>query len=464
MGAYFSDHTMLKSGSIHHANGGYLVLNARDILMNPGVWEGLKRAIRDKETRLEDPAVQFGLMALQGLRPQPMRWDAKVIVTGDEALYRLLSTQDHEDFWEMFKVKAEFDSQIDLTPESVADYCALICGICQSEELLHCDRSGVARVVEYGARLVDDQTKLSSRFGQIQDLLIEADYWARKDAAPLITGEQMKKALDEKIHRLNLVEERIRRFISEGTLMVDLDGEVVGQVTGLVVYDLGDFSFGRPARITAKTFAGRRGVINIEREAQLSGRIHDKGVLILSGFLGWKFAQDRPLSISASLSFEQSYEGVEGDSASSTELYAILSSLAELPVKQGIAVTGSVNQKGEIQPIGGVNQKVEGFFDVCRVAGLTGEQGVIVPHQNVKNLMLRDDVVEAVKEGKFHIYAVKSIDEGIEILTGVPAGGRESGNATYPEGTVNYLVDRCLSELAGSLKGFYADMVESSAQ
>ena len=420
MGTYLSDHTMLKSGSIHQANGGYLVLNARDLLMNPGVWEGLKRIIRNKETRLEDPSEQFGLVAPQGLRPQPVPWDAKVIVTGDEALYRMLSTYDREDFWEMFKVKAEFDSQIDLTPENVAAYCAFICTICNAEGLLHADRSGVARVVEYSARLVSDQTKLSSRFGQLQDVLIEADYWARKDGAPLITSEHVKNALETKIHRLNLMEEKIRQLIAEGTLMVDVTGEVVGQMNGLVAYDLGDFSFGRPSRITAKTFAGRRGVINIEREAQLSGRIHDKGVLILSGYLSSTFAQDKPLSLSASLSFEQSYEGVDGDSASSTELYAILSSLSGLPIKQSIAVTGSVNQMGEIQPIGGVNQKVEGFFDVCRVMGLTGEEGVIVPHQNVKNLMLRDDVVRAIKDGTFHVYAVKTIDEGIEILTGRP--------------------------------------------
>ena len=458
MGAYYSDHTMLKAGAIHHANGGYLVLNVRDLLMNTGVWEGLKRAIRDKETGLEDPAVQFGLIAPQGLRPQPVPWDAKVIVTGDDALYRLLSTHDREDFWEMFKVKAEFDSQIDLTPESVADYCAFICGICKAEGLRHADRSGVARIVEHGARLVADQTKLSSRFGQIQDLLIEADYWSGKEGGTLITEDHVKKALDEKIYRLNLVEEKIRRLISEGTLMVDLEGEVVGQVNGLVVYDLGDFSFGRPARITAKTFSGRKGVINIEREAQLSGRIHDKGILILSGYLGWKFAQDKPLSLSASISFEQSYEGVEGDSASSTELYSILSSLAELPIKQGTAVTGSVNQKGEIQPIGGVNQKVEGHYDVCRVRGLTGEQGVVVPHQNIRNLMLRDDVVQAVKEGRFRIYSVKTIDEGIEVLTGVPAGERQA-DGSYLPGTVNYLVDARLRELAQSLQGFYAEML-----
>ncbi len=457
LGAYFSDHTMLKPGSIHHANGGYLVLNARDLLTSAGVWEGLKRAIRDREVRLEDPTVQFGIMAPQGLRPQPMPWDAKVIVTGDERTYRLLSTHDQEDFWEMFKVKAEFDSEIDLTPESVSDYCAFICGLCQSEGLLHAERSGVARIVEYGARLVSDQTKLSARFAHIQDLLIDADYWARREGRPRISAEHVKKALDEKVHRLNLVEEKIRRLIAEGTLMVDVAGEVVGQVNGLVVYDLGDFSFGRPSRITAKTFAGRRGVINIEREAQLSGRIHDKGILILTGYLGWRFAQNKPLSLSASLSFEQSYEGMDGDSASSTELYAILSSLADLPIRQGIAVTGSVNQRGEIQPVGGVNQKVEGFFDVCRIAGLTGDQGVIVPHQNVRNLMLRDDVMEAVKEGGFHIYAIKSVDEGMEILTGVPVEELKA-DGTYPAGTVNRLVDDRLGHLARSVKGFATDL------
>ena len=405
MGTYFSDHTMLKPGAIHNAHGGYLVLNVRDLLMNAGVWEGLKRVIRNREVRLEDPAVQIG-----------------VVVTGDEALYRNLSTFDREDFWEMFKVKAEFDSQVDLTPESVGQYCGFIHSTCHSEGILHCDRTAVARIIEYGARLVADQTKLSARFGLLKDVLVEADYWARKEASDRIMGEHVKKALDEKIHRLNLIQEKIRDLISEGTIMVDVEGAVIGQVNGLAVYDLGDFSFGRPSRITVRTFAGRQGVINIEREAQLSGKTHDKGVLILSGYLGWRFAQEAPLSLSASLSFEQSYDGVDGDSASSTELYALLSSLSELPINQGIVVTGSVNQRGEIQPIGGVNEKVEGFYDICNVSGLTGDQGVIVPHQNVKNLMLRDDVVEAIRDRKFHIYAVKSIDEGIQVLTGIPPG------------------------------------------
>jgi ATP-dependent Lon protease len=322
------------------------------------------------------------------------------------------------------------------------------------------DRSGVAKVLEFATRAVGDQEKLSARFGQLKDLLIEADYWARASKSEMIKGEHVEKAVREKIHRLDLVAERIRQLIEEGTLMIDVKGEVVGQVNGLSVYDLGTFSFGRPSRITAKTFLGRRGVINIERESQLSGRIHDKGVLILSGYLGWKYAQDKPLSLSASLCFEQSYSGIEGDSASSTELYAILSSLSDLPLRQDIAVTGSVNQKGEIQPIGGVNQKIEGFFDVCKAKGLTGDQGVMIPFQNIRNLMLREDVIKAVQDGKFHIYAVKTIDEGIEILTGLSAGDKRP-DGRYPEDTVNYRAEKRLSELAEGVKGYYGPVQEA---
>jgi predicted ATP-dependent protease len=359
----------------------------------------------------------------------------------------------------MFKVKAEFDYQIDRSPDTVRDYGAFICGTCYAEGLLHFDCSGVAKVLEQAARAVDDQSRLSTRFGQIKDLLIEADYWARKAQAPRVTGVHVLKALQEKVYRLNLIEERLRKLITDGTLMVSVTGKEVGQVNGLVVYDLGDFRFGRPTRITAKTFAGRRGVVNIERETQLSGPIHDKGVLILSGYLGYKYAQEKPLSLSASVCFEQSYEGVEGDSASSTELYAILSSLSGLPLAQEIAVTGSVNQKGEAQPIGGINQKIEGFYDVCRVVGLTGRQGVLMPTANLRHLMLREDVAQAVREGRFHIYAVSSIDEGMEVLTGRRAGHRRA-DGTYPRGTVNYLVQRRLQELGESLRGYYAAIME----
>ena len=458
MGTYFSDHTMLKPGSVHQANGGYLVLNARDVLVSPPVWEGLKRVIRNREIRLEDPAEQSGFFVPQGLRPEPIPLNIKVIITGDESTYRLLTTMDNEDFWDLFKVKAEFDNKVDITPDNVDAYCAFICRTCDDEGLRAFDSDGAARVIEHAARMVSDQKKLSTRFGQIKDLLIEADYWAGQDSSSLVLGKHVEQALTQKVHRLNQVEERGQEMVEDGALLLDFTGSVVGQVNGLAVYDLGDFSFGRPSRITAQTFTGREGVINIEREVSLSGRTHDKGVLILSGYLGAKFGQERPLTLSTSLCFEQSYDGIDGDSASSTELYAIMSSLSGLPLKQNIAVTGSVNQKGEIQPIGGVNQKVEGMYDVCRIAGLTGDQGVMVPHQNLRNLMLRSDVVQAIKEGRFHIYSVKTIDEGLEILTGCPAGERGPDGA-FPEGTVNYLVENRLRELNQSMRGYYEGLL-----
>lgn len=450
MGTYISDHRMIKPGAIQLANGGYLILNIRDVLLNPGAWEGLKRVIRTKEVRVEDPWEQFSFLTPQGMKPQPVPVELKIAAMGDDQLYQLLSVYD-EDFWEMFKVKADFDYQIELSDEHVRAYACFIRSCCDEEKLLPFDRSGVARVIEFASRTVSDQEKLSARFGQLKDLLIEADYWAKDSQSQIIKGEHVNKAVKEKIHRIDLIAERIRQLISEGTIMVDVKGSVVGQVNGLSVYDLGTFSFGRPSRITAKTFVGRRGVINIERESQLSGRIHDKGVLILSGYLGWQYAQEKPLSLSASLCFEQSYTGIEGDSASSTELYAILSSLSDLPLRQDIAVTGSVNQKGEIQPIGGVNQKIEGFFDVCKAKGLTGDQGVMIPDQNIRNLVLREDVVKAAQEGQFHIYSVKTIDEGIEILTGIRAGGKRA-DGSFPEGTVNYFVDTQLREFAKDAK------------
>ena len=461
MGTYFSDHSMLKPGSIHQANGGYLVLNARDVLTYPPVWEGLKRVIRNREIRLEDPAEQNGFFVPQGLRPEPIPLDIKVIITGDESTYRLLTTVDNEDFWDLFKVKAEFDNKVDITPDNIDAYCAFICRTCEDEGLRAFDANGAARVIEFAARMVSDQKKLSTRFGQIKDLLIESDYWAGQASCELVLGEHVEQAVNKKIHRLNIVEERVQEMVENGSVLLDFTGSVVGQVNGLAVYDLGDFSFGRPSRITAQTFAGREGVINIEREASLSGSTHDKGVLILSGYLGAKFGQERPLTLSSSLCFEQSYDGVDGDSASSTELYAIMSSLSGLPLKQNLSVTGSVNQKGEIQPIGGVNQKVEGMFDVCRIAGLTGDQGVMVPHQNLRNLMLRADVVAAIKEGKFHIYSVRTIDEGLEILTGVTAGER-GPHGEFPEGTVNGLVEKRLRELHQSMRGYYEGLLSSS--
>jgi lon-related putative ATP-dependent protease len=452
LGGYLSDHTMLKPGALHSANGGYLLLNAIDVLTNPAVWSALKRAIKAKQVGIEDPLEQFGLIFSQGLRPEPMPLNVKVVLIGDRLLYQALSTYD-EDFWETFRVKSDFDYQIDKTKENMLAFAAFIAGCCEDCELKHFDPTGVAKVIEYASRMVADQEKLSTRFAQIIELVQEAEYWARKEDASLVNRVHVERAVEERRFRHNLPDERLRELIEDGTIMIDVSGAVVGQVNGLSVYSLGDISFGKPSRITCKTFLGRGGVINIEREAQLSGKIHDKGVLIFSGYMGWKYAQDSPLSLSASLCFEQSYEGVEGDSAASAELYTLLSSLSDVPIKQNIAVTGSVNQKGEIQPIGGVNQKIEGFFQVCRAKGLSGDQGVVIPRQNVRNLMLREEVIEAVKQSKFHIYAVSNVDEGIEILTGVEAGEKKA-DGTYPEGSINYRADKKLKEMAAKLKQF----------
>jgi predicted ATP-dependent protease len=450
VGGYTTDFTLIKAGSISRANGGYLVLYDREVLANAGVWEALQRVIKNRELRVEEPAAFFGWAPPQGLRPEPIPTDTKVIMIGDPHLYRALATAD-PDFRETFKVKADFDVRIDRSQENIVSFACFISDYCNREKLRHFDSRGVARVIEQCARAVDDQEKLSTRFSDMVDLLIEADYWAGKEKAALVSAEHVERAVVEKAFRLNLIETRLRELIADGTILVDVEGAVLGQVNGLAVYQMGDFSFGKPSRITAKTFMGRGGIVNIERESKLSGKTHDKGVLILSGYLGGKYAQERPLSLSASICFEQSYDGVDGDSASSTELYAILSSLAEVPIKQGIAVTGSVNQNGEIQAIGGINQKIEGFYDVCRLKGLTGDQGVLMPKSNLRNLMLRADVVAAVKEGKFHIYAVGTIDEGMTVLTGIDAGERGS-EGRYPEGSINALVEKKFHQYAERLR------------
>jgi predicted ATP-dependent protease len=450
VGGYVTDFTLIKAGSISRANGGYLVLYDRDVLANPGVWEALQRVIKNRELRIEEPGTFFGWLPPQGLRPEPIPTDTKVIMIGDPHLYRTLALLD-PDFRETFKVKADFDYQIDRSQENIVAFACFVSDYCNREGLRHFDSTGVARVIEHCSRLVEDQSKLSTRFSDMVDLLVESDYWAGKEKTDLVSKNHVERAILEKTFRLNLIEKRLQELIAEGTLLVDVDGAVVGQVNGLAVYQMGDFSFGKPARITAKTFMGRGGIINIERESKLSGNSHDKGVLILSGYLGGKYAQERPLSLSSSICFEQSYDGVDGDSASSTELYAILSSLSGVPIKQGIAVTGSVNQNGEIQAIGGINHKIEGFYDVCRLKGLTGEQAVLMPSANLRNLMLRPDVVSAVQEGKFHIYAVSTVDEGLEVLTGVPAGARDLGGR-YPEGSVNDLVEKKLAQYSEQLK------------
>lgn len=454
MGAYFSDHTMLKSGSLHQANGGYIIMYFRDLISNPGVWEGLKRTLKNQEIRLEDPFEQFGIIAPQGLRPDPLPFDAKVIIIGDEYYYRALTLLD-EDFRDLFKIKADFDYQIQREEEVLHSFACFVNNCCKEEGLLPFDRTGVAKVLEYGARAVSHQKKLSSQFGFMKDILVEADFWAREEGADRVYAPHVQKTLQERKKRLSLIADRLQEAILEDVLLIDTQGKVVGQINGLAVYDLGDYSFGRPSRITARTYLGKQGVVSIERESRLSGRIHDKGVLILGGYLGYKYAQNKPLSVAASICFEQSYEGVEGDSASLAETCAVLSSLAEIPIRQDIAVTGSINQKGEVQAIGGVNQKIEGFFRTAQGKGLTKEQGVIIPRSNVQNLMLEEEVVEAVREGKFHIYAVSAVDQAMEILTGLPAGEKKP-DGTFEKGTLNYLVDEKLAKTVELLRSFEA--------
>ncbi len=455
-GALVTDFNMIRSGALHRANGGYLIADARAILRQPLAWEALKRALRNEEIKIEEPAQQISLISTAGLEPERIPLEVKVVLIGDPLTYYLLYAYD-EQVQKLFKVRADFAPDMDRTPENMMKYALFIGARCQEENLCHFDPSGVAKVVEYGSRLAEHKEKLTTQFAHIADIVREASYWAGREGSDLVTAAHVQKAIEEKVYRSNRIEERVRELIEEGTLLVDTEGDVVGQVDGLSIVSLGDYDFGKPSRITAKTYLGKAGVINIEREAELSGRIHDKGVMILSGYLGGKYAQDKPLSLSASLCFEQSYEGVEGDSASSTELYALLSSLSGFPLKQNIAVTGSVNQQGEIQSVGGVTKKIEGFFDVCRVKGLTGDQGVIIPEQNVRNLMLREDVVEAVEKDLFHIYPVKSIDEGISILTGQEAGERQP-DGTYPPGTVNYEIDKRLQRLAERLKEFREEL------
>ena len=451
-GTYFTDASMIKAGSVSRANGGYLIFQALDALMNPGVWSALKRTIRTGQLQIEELGEMLGWITLGGMKPMPIPTRLKVVMIGNPNLYHLLYQFD-EDFQKLFKVKADFDFRMDREDGHLQEYAAFIACRCGQEGLPPFHREAVARIIEHAARYVDDQKKLSTRLSEIQDLMYEATYWSQQEGNKVVRRGDVQRALDERKVRSNLTEERLQELISDDVLLVDTTGEVNGQVNGLAVFDLGDYRFGKPSRITAQTYMGEEGVINIERESKMSGRIHDKGVLILSGYLGGQYGRGRPMSLSASICFEQSYEGVEGDSASSTELYALLSSLLGLPIKQGIAVTGSVNQHGVIQPIGGVNEKIEGFYEVCKERGLTGDQGVIIPQQNTSNLMLDDEVIEAVKKGKFHIYSVSHVDEGIEILTGVPAGKRGEDGA-FPEGTVHALVDARLRELAEGLREF----------
>ncbi len=452
MGNATTNFSMIKAGALHRANGGYLILDCREVLLNIFSYEALKRCIRNRTVKIEDMAEQFRLIATVSLKPQPIPLDCKIVLIGTPLFYYLLYQLD-PDFRKYFKVKVDFDRQMKNSAENIQQYALFVAAKCQEEELLPFEPGAVARVVEYSARRIEDQRRFSSCFADIADLIREAAYYAAHDDLPRVTAAQVAQAIEARIYRSNQLEEKIQEAIEEGSLLVDTEGVVTGQVNGLTVYQLGDYSFGRPARVTVRTFLGRGGMINIEREAKLSGPIHDKGVMILSGFFGGRYARDKPLALAASICFEQSYGGVEGDSASTTELYGLLSSLSGLPVNQGIAVTGSVNQHGKVQPIGGVNEKIEGFYAVCKAKGLNGAQGVIIPEANRTNLMLKEEVVTAVARGEFSIWSVSDVDQGIEILTGVAAGELQA-DGSWPPGTVNCLVDRRLRELGEIARSF----------
>ncbi|HUS58857.1 MAG TPA: ATP-binding protein [Planctomycetota bacterium] len=449
-GAMVTDFTMIKAGALHRANGGYLVIEAHDLLTQFLSYDALKRSLKNRRIKIEEITEMFRMISTVTLEPEPIPLDVKVIIVGLPYIYYLLHRLD-EDFRKLFKVKADFDYVIDKAPETEIDYAKFIGKRCREENLKHFDPSGVAEVLRYSSRLIEDQRKLTGTLMDINDIVREASYWAGTNEHELVNAQDVKKAAHEKDYRSNRVEERIREMIADGTILIDSEGERVGQVNGISVMQLGDYSFGRPSRITARTYMGKGGVVHIEREVKLSGRIHNKGVLILVGYLGGKFAHERPLALSASITFEQLYEGVEGDSASSAELYCLLSSLAELPIRQDIAVTGSVDQHGRVQPVGGVTQKVEGFFQVCKVKGLTGRQGVVIPRLNVHNLMLKDEVIDAVRRGVFHIYSVETIDQGIEMLTGQDAGEVQA-DGSYPPGTVFHSVDQALKRMSETLE------------
>ena len=446
MGALSTDFGLIRAGALHQANGGYLILDALRVLTHPYAWEGLKRALRSGKICIESLGQALSLLSTVSLEPEAIPLNVKVVLLGERLLYYLLDQYDSE-FNELFKVEVDFEDQADRNLENNLLYARLIGSLARREKLLPFDRSAVARLIEQSARITDDAQKLSVHTRTLCDLLREADYWARQAGHGVVAASDVERAVEAQIHRAGRVRERLREQVLRGVILIDTGGVTPGQVNGLSVLQVGQFAFGHPSRITARVRLGRGEVVDIEREVELSGPIHSKGVLILAGFLGARYAADRPLSLSASLVFEQSYSGVEGDSASSAELYALLSALANAPIKQSLAVTGSVNQRGEVQAVGGVNEKVEGFFDLCKSRGLTGEQGLLIPASNVQHLMLRRDVVEAVEAGKFHVYPIETIDQGIEILTGIEAGNRDAAGS-FPEGSINYRVERRLIELA----------------
>jgi len=447
-----TDFTMLKPGLLHKANGGYIIFQAKDLVTNQQCYESLKKVLQVKEISIENSMEQRSSMMLVSLKPEPIPLDLKVIIIGNSDIYHTLLSYDN-DFRKLFKIKVEFEEDAPKNEENITKLIRFVKSYCEQEELLDVDKEAMAKIVEYASKLSGDKEKLSTQFSEIGQIVGEASTWAKLDKSKIVTKKYVQKAFDERIDRIKKYDTKYLQMIKEGALLINTDGFKVGQINGLTVITIGDYSFGKPSKITANTYLGKQGIVNIEREVEMSGSSHSKGVMILTGYLGEMFAQDKELALNASICFEQLYGGVDGDSASSTEAYAILSSLSEVPINQSIAVTGSVNQKGEIQPIGGVNEKIEGFFQICKMRGLTGEHGVIIPIQNVRNLHLNDEVIEAVKKEKFHIYAISTIDEGIEILTGVPAGKKDKFGK-FPAGTINYLANEKLSK--------YSKIVEKS--
>ncbi len=452
LGAVTTDHRRIRPGALHRANGGYLVLDVAQVLTQPFVWQKLKETLRSREITIENFGAQLTLFPTETLEPEAIPLEVKVVLIGSAELYSLLYGLD-EDVRKLFKVRADFDVEMPWEEEQAAQYAGFVARQVRDGDLLHFDREAVARVVEHGARLREHQGRLSARFLEIAELVAEASHWAAADGAELVGVAHVERALDERVYRSNLVEEKVREAIAEGLVMVDLEGSAPGQVNGLSIAALGDYEFGRPARITATVSVGEGELLNIDRETELSGPIHDKGFLILSGYLRERYGAGKPLALSASLVFEQSYGMVEGDSASAAELFALLSALAEAPLRQGVAITGSVNQHGRVQAIGGVNAKIEGFFATCEQAGLSGEQGVLIPAANRRHLMLRREVVDAVEAGRFHVWAIEDVDQGIELLSGLPAGAR-SEDGTYPEGTIHRRAEERLAAFAEARREF----------
>jgi len=454
-GTLVTDFTLIKPGALHQANGGYLVLEATDVLRALLAWDALKKALKSRSIRLEDPLDELRLVSTVSLAPEPIPLAVKVVMIGSPILYHLLYTLD-EDFRELFKVKVDFDDSLPRTPEFELLCARFVGNACREETLPHFSRDGFARLIEHSARLVADQGRLSAKLGELLDVIREAAFWTGRRQGTLVSGEDVSQAIAQKTYRANLGEERVGRMITDGTLLIATDGQAVGQVNGISVLAFGDHVFGRPARITARTYSGEPGVVDIEREAKLGGPIHSKGVMILTGFLAGCYARERPLALSASIAFEQQYEEIEGDSASSAELYALLSSLVDIPLRQDLGVTGSVNQRGAIQPVGGINEKIEGFFDACRRQTVTGRQGVLIPEANSRHLMLREDVVDAVRAGRFHVYAVATIDEGLALLSEREAGVRGL-DGRFPEGSVNAAVEAALAANVDRLKQLRRD-------